>query len=50
MNKKNNHDMNTYFLAGILFLIAGFIRNVPTFYVLGCCMFIMSMYSKNKKK
>lgn len=45
MNKKK-FDSNLYILAGILFLVAGLVQNMMTFYVIGCAMFVLAYANK----
>lgn len=47
MNKKK-FDSNLYLLAGILFLVAGLIQNMTTFYVIGCAMFVLAFSNRKK--
>lgn len=47
MNKKK-FDSNLYLLAGILFLVAGLIQNMATFYVIGCAMFVLAFSNRKK--
>ncbi len=47
MNKKK-FDSNLYILAGILFLVAGLVQNMMTFYVIGCAMFVLAYANKKK--
>lgn len=50
MNNKKKFDSNLYLMAGFLFLIAGLIQDMTTFYVIGCAMFVLAFSNKNKKK
>lgn len=49
MNKKR-YDANLYLLAGFLFLAAGIMQDALTFYVIACCMFVLSIQNRRKKK
>lgn len=50
MKNRKNFDSNLYLMAGFLFLIAGLIQSMTTFYVIACVMFVLSITGRNKKK